>query len=89
MEEEFLTTEEAAAALGVSVRRVQQFIGDGRLRARRFGSSKRAPYLITRADVEVLEKMERRQGARTDLEAAKPATKGKPGPGSKGSSRKR
>lgn len=49
--EDILNTEEAAARLGVSTRRVQQLIKSGRLPAREFGGS----YMITAADLKLVE----------------------------------
>ena len=44
---EYITTAEAAAALGISPMRVRQLIQDGTLRATKFGHV----YMITRGDV--------------------------------------
>jgi excisionase family DNA binding protein len=49
--EDILNTEEAAARLGVSARRVQQLIKSGRLPAREFGGS----YMIAAGDLKLVE----------------------------------
>ena len=49
--EDILSTEEAAARLGVSARRVQQLIQSGRLPAREFGGS----YMIAAGDLKLVE----------------------------------
>lgn len=47
MNKEFLTTPEVAEQLGVSIRRVQQFINDGRLPSQQFGRE----HLIKESDL--------------------------------------
>ena len=49
--DEILNTEEAAARLGVSARRVQQLVKSGRLPAREFGGS----YMIAAGDLKLVE----------------------------------
>lgn len=48
----YITTQDAAEELGVSIRRVQALIASGRLPAQRVGSGVRAIYLIARADLD-------------------------------------
>ncbi len=50
--DEFLTTTQAAQALGVSTVRIRQFIGGGRLAAVKMGRD----YMIARADLAALER---------------------------------
>ena len=47
MNKEFLTTPEVAQRLGVSIRRVQQFINEGRLPSQQFGRE----HLIQESDL--------------------------------------
>jgi excisionase family DNA binding protein len=53
-----LTTNEAAERLGLSVRRVNDFIQDGRLPAQKFGRA----HMISERDVDKIAKVERRRG---------------------------
>ena len=57
-----LTTEEAAAFLGVSPWRVRQFVIAGRLEARKVGEGRRATYYFTRAELERFKAIPRRRG---------------------------
>lgn len=54
--DDVLTTREAAEVLGVGVRRVLQYIADGRLRARRVG---RLVWLVRRADLALVRHLPR------------------------------
>jgi len=52
---DFLATDEAAAILGVSSRRVRAMIAAGQLpNTQRIGSGKRAVHLIARADLDLV-----------------------------------
>lgn len=55
---DYLTTPEAADALGVSRGRVIQFVRDGRLKAKRFGKI----FLYPAAAIEKLRKIPRKPG---------------------------
>lgn len=54
MDSDFLTTNEAAAALNVSPQRVRVLIRSGRLKAKIVGEGNRATYLIAPADLEAV-----------------------------------
>jgi excisionase family DNA binding protein len=48
MEEEYLSAEDIARTLRVNIKRVYQWIKDGRLKATNIGTEKRPNYRITR-----------------------------------------
>jgi excisionase family DNA binding protein len=51
---DFITTQEAAELLGVTVRRIQAMITAGRLPAERVGTGRRSVFLIARADLKLV-----------------------------------
>lgn len=55
---DYITTEDAAKELGVSVRRIQAMIRDGVLPAKKFGKA----YAVNPEDVEWLKHQERKPG---------------------------
>jgi excisionase family DNA binding protein len=52
MDDDLISTQQAAEILGISLARVHQLIKDGRLPATKFGERLRGMWLIRRADLE-------------------------------------
>ena len=89
MNKEFLTTPEVAEQLGVSIRRVQQFINDGRLPSQQFGREHLikeidlAPFLTPRkagrprkeADIKIAPGVKKWKAEQLALPAVAPTTK--------------
>jgi excisionase family DNA binding protein len=88
--EGFISTQEAAVELGVTVGRVIALIKAGRLRAERMGTGRRSIYLIAPADLETVR--DRKPGRPMKLKATEPEKRrgkaAEPKPAAKGKQKK-